>query len=128
MKKYPDIESYLDDLDPWMQKQFSQTRRLLLSFSPITEKMRYGLPFYDYKGMLLYMVRLQKIKLVLGFCNGNMMSDEAGVLRADEGQTQVKHWIFEKDKKIDESLLSQYIHEAILINDFIADQKKKKKK
>jgi hypothetical protein len=128
MKKYPDVESYVDDLEPWMQKQFSHARKLLLSFSPIIEKMRYGVPFYDYKGMLLYLVRFQKTKLVIGFCNGIMMSDEAGILRADEGQTQIKHWFFEKDKKIDELLLSQYIHEAMLINDFIADQKKKKKK
>lgn len=128
MKKYPDVESYIDDLEPWMQKQFSHARKLLLSFSHLTEKMRYGgIPFYDYKGMMLYMCIFQKTKLAIGFCNGYMMSDEAGVLRADEGQTQIKHWFLEKDKKIDEVLLSQYIHEAMLINDFIADQKKKKK-
>lgn len=63
----------------------------------------------------------------MGFCDGHLMSDEAGVLKADSGQAYIRHWVFEKEKHLDEELLHQYVQEAVIIKDHLAGQKENRK-
>lgn len=127
MKKYADIESFYHDLKPWQQKQFNIARKLILSSIPeVVEGIKYTVPFYTYKGLLFYFALHKNKIFILGFCNGVHMSDEYGLLKADSGQTYIRHWIFEEHKPLKSEILQQYIHEAVLVNDHLALLKKKK--
>lgn len=121
------VDAYLERLPhQWMKEVFYLVQPIILNASPaITESIKFGCPFYNYKGMLCYFTTLNKGKrLVLGFCAGKHMLDEAGVLTAQQGQTSIKHWDFTANETVDFALLSAYIHEAVLVNDFLFEQKK----
>lgn len=112
-----DIEEYIDGLLPWMKPIFNQVRMLLLTFPEITEKMRYRTPFYDCEGkMMLYLGSFKKKHFVLAFINGNKMRDEAGVLKHENQQSQLRHWEFYPNEPYDAELLVHYITEAIQVN------------
>jgi len=123
MPGFQTVDEYILHMEPWMQDTFSRIRMLILTFPEIKETVRYNSPFYDYKGMMLYMGPYQKKRFVLGFCNGNRMPDEAGVLTNDAGQTQIKHWEFKPGEPIDEELLVQYIQKAMQVNEHLKELK-----
>lgn len=117
MEKVNSVDAYLLLLEPWMQEKFTEARHLILTFPEIKERIRYNAPFYDYKGMMLYMGIYRKKRLVLGFCNGKLHPDKSSVLMADAGQTQIKHWEFFKTGKTDLPLLVSYIEAAMQVQD-----------
>jgi len=54
---------------------------------------------------------------MLGFCDGHLMSDEENILQANEGQTQIRHWVLQLEGLEKHDVLVRYIHEAILIKE-----------
>lgn len=118
MVSYNDIDDFAAHLEPWMQSTFHQVRMLLLTFPEVTEKFRYrNTPFYDCGGkMMAYLTSFEKKRFVLGFCNGHLMPDEAGILKNEKQQTQIRHWEFKPGEPIDDILLIEYIQQAISLN------------
>jgi hypothetical protein len=118
MAKYADTDEYAAHLEPWMQPVFQHVRMLILTFPEVSEKLRYmNTPFFDCAGrMMLYLTSFEKKRFILGFCNGNLMPDEAGILKNEKQQSQIKHWEFIRGEKIDDELLVKYIQDAIIIN------------
>lgn len=118
MVSYTDIDDYANHLEPWMQSAFHHVRMLILTFPEVTEKFRYrNTPFYDCGGrMMLYLSSFEKNRFVLGFCNGHLMQDEAGMLKNEKQQTQIKHWEFKPGEQVDDLLLVTYIQQAIALN------------
>jgi hypothetical protein len=118
MVSYTDIDDFANHLEPWMREVFHRVRMLILTFPEVTEKFRYrNTPFYDCGGrMMLYLTTFQKKRFVLGFCNGHLMPDPAGMLRNEQKQTQIKHWEFKQDEPADDILLIGYIRQAIFLN------------
>jgi hypothetical protein len=115
--KYTNIEQYAADLKPWMQPLFNEVRMLLLTFNEVSEKMRYNTPFFDAGGkMMCYLGSFKKNRFVLAFINGNLMPDEAGVLKHENDQSQLRHWEFFENKTYNLELLIEYITQAIAIN------------
>ncbi|MCU0441999.1 MAG: DUF1801 domain-containing protein [Bacteroidia bacterium] len=115
--RYSDFETYASDLQPWMHTLFNEVRMLMSTFTEITEKMRYNTPFFDAGGkMMCYLGSFKKKRFVLAFVNGNLMKDEAGILKAEHNQTQVRHWEFFENRAYDTELLVEYIAEAIQLN------------
>ena len=45
------------------------------------------------------------------------MSDEENILQANEGQTQIRHWVLQREGLEKHDVLVRYIHEAILIKE-----------
>lgn len=110
-------DEYVSRLDPWMQPVFHHVRMLILTFPEVKETFRYRIPFFDCGGrMMLYLSTFEKKRFVLGFCHGKLMADEAGILKNDKGQTQIKHWEFIQNETINDELLVTYIQDAITIN------------
>lgn len=116
MEKIYRTEDFFERMEPWMQEQVWVIRELILSHSGVLESMKYGVPFYTINGLLMYITSIKKKGLVLGFCQGAYLPDPAGLLRADEGQTLIRHWVFQKDKEPDWELLAQYIETAVNYN------------
>jgi hypothetical protein len=116
-----EVETYIQKMEPWMQDTFNSVRMLILTFPEIKETFRYKSPFYDYKGMMLYMGPYKKKRFVLGFCNGNRMRDETGILKNDAGQTQIRHLEFFSGQPINQELLVEYIAEAMQVNEHLKE-------
>lgn len=123
LPKFQSVEDYIDYLDTaWMRAKLHEVRMLILTYPEIRETVRYNAPFYDCAGkMMLYMGPYKKKRLMLGFCNGNLMKDPAGVLKNDAGQTQIRHYEFWEDEPVNAILLLQYIEEAILVNQQLSE-------
>ena len=119
---HPGIDLYVAKLEPWMQERFETIRQLILTFPEIKETFRYQAPFYDYHGMMLYMGHYRRTRFVMGFCNGVLMKNEAGILRADANQTQIRHLEFFKDRPMNEALVIACIHEAMQVNEQLKEQ------
>jgi hypothetical protein len=119
VKRYSSIDHYIFEQEEWIQGKYQELRPLILSVSSeIQESIKFNAPFYTYKGFLLYFSVIKKgNKLGLGFCDGHLMSDEENMLQANEGQTQIRHWVLQRDRIEKHDVLLRYIHEAILINE-----------
>jgi hypothetical protein len=110
-------------------------RALILDCLPhITEKNSYGVPFYTRNRMMLFIWppsiywgpkqnELSTKGVSLGFCQGNLMSNEDGALLA-EGRKQVYCMYFNALNEVDEGQLRALFFEA----DLIDQQFKKKRK
>lgn len=127
MAKHADPESYFAEHPDWMIQRFYQVRSIIRELVPrVNESMTYACPFFKYLGLFCFITYNKKNKrMVLGFCNGHLLSDEAGVLRADENQAYIRHWVLEEEKTLDESLLRVYIYEAVLIQETLYSSRKK---
>jgi hypothetical protein len=126
---HPRVDVYASDLNSELLPLFLKVRTLVLNSSNgIVESFKYGVPFYTYQGYLFYLGMYKKRKLVLAFCNGVYLSDEAGVLEADAGQSQLKHWHLDHKKPLNEELLRVYIQEALMVNEQLAEKKKIEKR
>ena len=123
MNRVYSVDDYVAQLPQWMQQRFKEVRQLISTFPEIKETIRYNCPFYDYKGMMLYMGTYKKKRMVLGFCNGKLIPDEAQVLSVDAGQTQIKHWeMFEHDT-IDLELMGEYVIKAMQLRDYLTERR-----
>ena len=119
MKRYSSLEHYISEQEEWIQRKYQELSPLILSVSSeIQESIKFNTPFYTYKGFLLYFSVIKNgNKLVLGFCDGHLMSDEENILQANEGQTQIRHWVLQREGLEKHDVLVRYIHEAILIKE-----------
>jgi len=117
--KHLTVDSFLSDenLAPWMRVKMTEVRQILSTFPEITEKIRYTVPFYDYKGMLLYMGPFQKKRLMIGFCNGVHMKRGVSHLISDAGQTQIRHFELFENKALPVKTIIMLFTEAIRTNE-----------
>ncbi len=115
-------------------------RELVLECLPdATERGYYGLgvPFYRHHRMICFIwpasvvwgpKRHSEVKktatVSLGFCQGNLMSNEDGILHA-EGRKQVYVMSFRSLKEIEETRVRALLFEASLIDDAFGKKKEK---
>lgn len=103
------------------------------------EKLNYGAPYYTHHRMICFIWppsaywgpkrlndKLQDKGVTLGFCYGNLMSNDEGVLLA-EGRKQVYAMYFKALKDIDEQLVRSLLFEAGALDDSFAKKKKPKR-
>ncbi|MBX7242245.1 MAG: DUF1801 domain-containing protein [Bacteroidia bacterium] len=122
------VNAYIDQCSPVHQEKLIRIQQIILSCSPvIEEKIRYKIPFYDYYGrMLCYLNPLKNGNIDLGFCQGNLMSDYHKVLEV-KNRSQIRSIEITEDFP-DDAILRETLHEALLINEFLYQEKKKRKK
>lgn len=102
-------------------------------------KYGYGVPFYVRNRMICFIwpssiywglkrkEEIKKTKLVtLGFCQGNLMSNENGILKS-EGRKQVYCMYINSVKEIDEAQIRAMLYEAELIDESFGRKKAAKK-
>ena len=121
----------------------NRLRALVMECLPAaTEKEYYGegVPFYSHHRQICFIwpasvfwgpkrtLETQKPKGVsLGFCQGNLMSNEDGILKA-EGRKQVYVMYFHSLKDINEDQVRALLFEAGMVDDTFADRKKMRKR
>lgn len=136
-----DIEQMIANLPRDEQVLVKRLRALVMECIPqATEKAYYdwSIPFYTRNRLICFIwppsvswestASYEKHKskgVSLGFNQGNLMSNEDGVLLA-EGRKQVYAMYFKKLEDIDEAQVRALLFEAAMIDEQFAKKKKKK--
>ena len=135
------VEEMIMSLPKDEQIIVKRLRSLVMECLPAaTEKEYYGegVPFYSHHRQICFIwpasvfwgpkrtLETQKVKGVsLGFCQGHLMSNEDGVLKA-EGRKQVYVMYFHSLKEINEEQVRALLFEAGMIDDTFASIRRKK--
>lgn len=122
LPKFYSVASYIDYF-PEHSELLEMLRFHILQSNPkIAERIRYNCPFYDYYGMFLFLA-VQKKKVVIGFVDGVLMSNEANAFIPMKG-TQIRHLQYASTKDVNEDILYHYLQEAMMIKE-LRQQKSK---
>jgi hypothetical protein len=132
------VDEIILDLPKGEQVITKRLRSLILECLPFaTEKNSYGVPFYTHNRMICFIwppsiywgkkkAEYQDKGVTLGFCQGNLFSNEDGALSI-EGRKQVYCMYFKDVKQIDEEQIRALLLEADLIDQQFRKKKIKKK-
>lgn len=116
----------------------NKLRQLITECLPeATEKSSYGAPFYTRNRMICFIwpkslgwgpkrKNSESFVVTLGFCQGNKMSNEEGLLHSD-GRKQVYCMYFQSLKEIDDAQIRALLFEAWMIDEEFKRRKPKKK-
>jgi len=133
------VEEVIASLPRQEQLIVKRLRLLVLESLPkATEKISYGVPFYTHHRMICYIwppsvywgptrYTLESKGVTLGFCQGNKMGNEEGLL-LQEGRKQVYCMYFRHVSEINDQQIRSLLYEADLVDESFAKAKKTKKR
>jgi hypothetical protein len=138
---YKTVEELLVTLPKDEQVIVKRLRAIVKECLPkATEKLNYGAPYYAHHRLICFVwpptaywgsqqaIEKQRMKgVTLGFCYGNLMSNDQGVLLA-EGRKQVYVLYFKSLKDIDEQLVRSLLFEASMLDDSFGAGKKTRRR
>lgn len=131
-----DLEEFIDNLPSDEKIILIRLRDLILRTEPrITEKLSYGVPYYSRNRRLFFLwpasaipsghkAKTDSPQVTLGFCYGNLLSDDQGLLVKD-GRKQVYTIPFTSPRSIDERKLSEMLNEAVFVDEQFFGKKKR---
>jgi Domain of unknown function (DU1801) len=128
-----ELEGFIDDLPKDERILVSRLRALLFDTEPrFREKLSYGVPYFSLRRRVCFIWPASaplgpiNAKVSFGFCYGNLLSNEQGVLLS-EGRKQVHIVRFSSMRDINEKELLEIIREALIIDELFLPKKKSKK-
>ena len=108
------------------QKHLLEIADFILAQHPaIVEECKFKTAFYIYKGWLCYL-GFRKQNLIIGFVDGVHLANTEGMLRADEGQTQIRQIKIKLGDPVPYELIHNTLQEALLFKDETQKNKKLK--
>lgn len=123
-----EVESWFEALPQEWRAPAQRIRELILEAAPGMEEDRVfeSAVFFKHHGWLIYL-SLQKVGLVVGFCNGVHMTDPEGLF-ARTDHTQVRHYLPPPaGERLNEAALRRLIDEAVKVNEAIAEERQRRK-
>ncbi|TND08293.1 MAG: hypothetical protein FD123_2435 [Bacteroidetes bacterium] len=116
-------EDFITNLPPGEKQLVEALRSIVLSCSPaFVEKLSYGVPYYFLHRRVCFIWPASAGAagidegVLLGFCYGNLLSNEQGLLEID-GRKQVYMITIRELSDIKPELFCEIIHEAILVDE-----------
>lgn len=115
-KRIAEVDAYIAKAAPFAQPILEKIREAFHAAGPdIEEKMKWGVPHFDYKGMLGSMAAF-KNHVGWGFWKSKLMKDPHGILTSDRsgmGGSRIEKLSELPSKKV----LVEYVREAMRLND-----------
>ena len=108
-------------------------RELVLEAAPnFREKISYNVPYYFLNSRVCYIWPASvkpgpRAGVVFGLCRGQMLSNEQGLLEL-ENRKEIGTITFRLPEEIDQDAVREILYEAILVDEEIAREKRKKPK
>lgn len=120
MHANPKFDEYISKAQPFAQPILKHLRSIVHATCPqVEEKMKWSMPFFDYKGQMMCSMAAFKQHVVFGFWKAPLMHDEKNIF-ITEGESaamgQLGRITSLKDLPSD-SILKKYIKEAMALND-----------
>ncbi|MEP2668631.1 MAG: DUF1801 domain-containing protein [Cyclobacteriaceae bacterium] len=122
-----DVEDFIQQYEGNQRKVMRFLHQLLSIELSLTEKIRFGIPFYYRKSWICYMNPTKKGTIEFAFTRGNELSNEQGLLDS-KGRKQVYSVEFESVNDIPQETLNEIIQEAILLDEAKPYASKRKRK
>lgn len=111
---HPEVEEYIYHLSESQQAICWILRDTIINLSPaVEEKFKWKCPFYYHGKALCYLSKRGK-GIDLAFAHGYKMNDESGILQ-DRGTRYVRHLYFESEKDALNPVVTELLHQAIMI-------------
>src|SRR5262245_39001619 len=119
------VDELIQSLEKKERLIVQHLRELVLECLPkAEEKLSYGVPYYRHNRMICFIwppsvywgegrskEKQLALGVTLGFCQGNLMSNDEGLLKA-EGRKQVYCMYFKSLQEIDEQAIRSLLFEA----------------
>lgn len=112
MMTFPFIES----LEPRERDVMARIHELLMSLPGVTDRIRYGIPFFYYHSWFCYMNPQKKGGVELVFIKGQELSNAQGLLDPKD-RKQVAGITYSEVSEIEEEVLLEIILEAIMLDE-----------
>lgn len=110
------VDEFIAEAAPSSRLLLQSLRELIRGAHPmIEEKMRYRIPFYDYKGMLFFL-NPRKDTIELGICNGAKLYDEDGILSATDRKI-IRHLVITSLKDTRKPEVRAILQQAIMVRE-----------
>lgn len=122
-----DVEDFINQYEGNQRKVMRLLHNLLATELNLTEKIRFGIPFYYKKSWICYLNPTKNGTIEFAFTRGNELSNEQGLLDS-KGRKQVYSVEFENISDIPHERLNEIIQEAILLDETKPYQSKRKLK
>lgn len=124
------IDEFIDNLPTEEKKIARRLRMIILNTDPkIREQFSYKVPYFFRKRRVCYIWPASSAygpkdaRVILGFCYGNMLSNDMGYLLA-EGRKQVYLIKYNDQKEVDEKIIGPILHEACIVDDMLFSKTK----
>ena len=122
LAKHKDFDSFSEDLLPLEKPICARLRQMLLTHFPeMKEKFGYGVPYYWLHSRVCFLYPASfpysgiEEGVAFGFARGHLLSNEQGLLDLGE-RKEVAYIRFLSEKEIQEELLLEIFHEAVLLD------------
>jgi hypothetical protein len=118
MKTYEDFFVELSGAEKIM---VNLLRKIILDSVPnLTEKISYGVPYYFQRSRVCFIWPASvkygpKSGVMLGFCKGNLLSNEQGILES-AGRKEVYSVTFHSPGDVKPALIKEILYEAIIVD------------
>ena len=121
-----EVEDYMYTFVDSQREILLYLHKLLAVELNLTDKLRFKIPFYYRKSWICYMNPTKHNTIELAFIRGNELSNAQGLLE-NKGRKQV--WSIELDKRTEIPIkeLIEIIQEAILLDEMVPYNSKRKK-
>jgi len=133
LAKHKDFDSFCEDLLPDEKSVCLRLRDLLLTnFPELREKFGYGVPYYWRYSLICFIYPASfpysgiETGVAFGFTRGHLFSNEQGLLDLGE-RKEVAYIRLLSEKEIREDPLLEIIHEAVLLDAELTQQKARNK-
>jgi hypothetical protein len=118
------VEEYISSLEDWKGEIVAELREIILEISPeITESIKWAQPVYESNGPFSY-IKAFKNAVNFGFWRGVDLKDPNGMLQGS-GE-KMRHVKLTKLDDIDHTLFSDFVRQAIKLNEELGDPTKGK--
>lgn len=117
-KTSPDVDRYIENAAPFAQPILNRIRKAFHKGCPeVEETIKWGVPFFDYKGVLGNMAAFKQ-HVGWGFWKAKLMSDPHGILDAKNERTAMGgSKVTDLAGLAPEKVLVEYVREAARLND-----------
>jgi hypothetical protein len=119
-----EVEDFIYNYDGSQRKIMLYIHSLLLNELNLTDKLRFGIPFYFGKSWICYLNPGKNNSIEFAFVRGNELSNSQGLL-VSKGRKQVLSIELTKISEIPIKELKEIIHEAILLDETVPYASKK---
>ncbi len=109
----PEVTTYINKQITYVE-ELSRLRTIFLSL-PLEESLKWGVPYYTYRGKNIVGMAAFKQYVGLWFVQGVFLKDRHNLLvNAQEGTTRgLRQWRFSKETPLDIAQVKEYVLEAI---------------
>lgn len=121
------VEDYIFEFQDKQGELLKYFHELLCNRLGLEAKMRYQIPFYYRNSWICYLNPGKKGRVEFAFTRGNELSNSQGLLDS-KGRKQVLSIEYQSLEDVNEEILIEILHEAILLDESVPYASKRKKK